>query len=206
MTGVLYRIAGFCTRRRFVVLGVWLVVAIALVAVSHQMSDKTNNNLTLPGTGSQSAKDALAGPFGDQSNGTNPIVIHAKSGRLTEAKYATAIDTATSDVAKAANVASAVSPLTPQGAAQLSKDQATGYISVTTSVNPGSLSVAQAQDIIDAASKPLESAGLEVQTGGQIGQKVSSPSTESSELIGIIAAMVILAFTSAAWWRWCCRS
>jgi putative drug exporter of the RND superfamily len=195
MTGVLYRIAGFCTRRRFVVLGVWLVAAIALVAVSHQMSDKTNNNLTLPGTGSQSAKDALAGPFGDQSNGTNPIVIHAKSGKLTEAKYATAIGTATSDVAKAANVASAVSPLTPQGAAQLSKDQATGYISVTTSVNPGSLSVAQAQDIIDAASKPLESAGLEVQTGGQIGQKVSSPSTESSELIGIIAAMVILAFT-----------
>jgi RND superfamily putative drug exporter len=195
MTGVLYRIAGFCTRRRFVVLGVWLVAAIALVAVSHQMSDKTNNNLTLPGTGSQSAKDALAGPFGDQSNGTNPIVIHARSGKLTEAKYATAIGTATSDVAKAANVASAVSPLTPQGAAQLSKDQATGYISVTTSVNPGSLSVAQAQDIIDAASKPLESAGLEVQTGGQIGQKVSSPSTESSELIGIIAAMVILAFT-----------
>ena len=34
-----------------------------------------------------------------------------------------------------------------------------------------------------------------MQTGGQIGQKVSSPSTESSELIGIIAAMVILAFT-----------
>src|ERR1700729_2884630 len=146
MTGVLYRIAGFCTRRRFVVLGVWLVAAIALVAVSHQMSDKTNNNLTLPGTGSQSAKDALAGPFGDQSNGTNPIVIHAKSGKLTEAKYATAIGTATSDVAKAANVASAVSPLTPQGAAQLSKDQATGYISVTTSHNPGSLLLAQAQE------------------------------------------------------------
>ena len=175
MTGVLYRLGKLCVRRRFVVLGVWLVVAIALVAVSHQMSDKTNNNLTLPGTGSQSAKDALAGPFGGQSNGTNPIVIHAKSGRLTEAKYATAINTATSDVAKAANVASAVSPLTPQGAAQLSKNQTTGYISVTTSVNPGSLSAEQAQDIIDAASGPLESAGLEVQTGGQIGQKVSSP-------------------------------
>ena len=53
----------------------------------------------------------------------------------------------------------------------------------------------QAQDIIDAAADPLKAAGLEVQTGGQLGQKVSTPSTESSELIGIIAAMVILAFT-----------
>ena len=31
MTGVLYRIAQFCVRRRLVVLGVWLVVAVALV-------------------------------------------------------------------------------------------------------------------------------------------------------------------------------
>jgi len=34
-----------------------------------------------------------------------------------------------------------------------------------------------------------------VQTGGQLGQKVSKPSTESSELVGIIAAMIILTFT-----------
>jgi hypothetical protein len=34
-----------------------------------------------------------------------------------------------------------------------------------------------------------------VETGGQLGQKVSEPSTESSELVGIIAAMVILTFT-----------
>src|SRR5205823_13120009 len=32
-------------------------------------------------------------------------------------------------------------------------------------------------------------------TGGQMGQKVSKPATESSELVGIIAAAVILTFT-----------
>ncbi|MFL5859915.1 MAG: MMPL family transporter [Solirubrobacteraceae bacterium] len=171
------------------------MIAIGLVAVSHQMGDNTNNNLSLPGTGSQLATNALAGPFSAQSNGSSPIVIHTKSGKLTDSKYASAINTASSDVAKAANVASAVSPVTSQGASQLSKNQMTGYISVTTKVNPGSLSTEQAQDIIDAASGPLSTAGLEVQTGGQLGQKVSTPSTESSELIGIIAAMVILAFT-----------
>ncbi len=62
-------------------------------------------------------------------------------------------------------------------------------------MSPGSLSQSQAQTIINAAAKPAQSAGLEVQTGGQLGLKVSKPSTESSELIGIIAAMFILAFT-----------
>ena len=156
MTGVLYRLGKLCVRRRVVVLGIWLVIAIGLVAVSHQMGDNTNNNLSLPGTGSQLATDALAGPFAAQSNGSSPIVIHTKSGKLTDSKYAGAINTASSEVAKAANVESAVSPLTSQGASQLSKNQMTGYISVTTKVNPGSLSTEQAQDIIDAASGPLE--------------------------------------------------
>ena len=77
MTGVLYRIAHFCVRRRFIVVGVWFVVAVALVGVSQQMGDNTNDNLSLPGTNSQSATDTLQKPFPAQANGTSPIVLHA---------------------------------------------------------------------------------------------------------------------------------
>jgi putative drug exporter of the RND superfamily len=178
-----------------VVVGVWLVVTVALVAVSHQLGDNTNDNLSLPGTDSQRATDTLRKSFPDQANGTSPIVIHAHSGQLTDSKYANAVNEAAADVAKAPNVASVVNPLTSQGASALSKDKATGYLSVTLSKSPGSLSVGDAQTIIDAAAKPAQAAGLEVETGGQLGQKVSKPSTESSELVGIIAAMVILTFT-----------
>jgi putative drug exporter of the RND superfamily len=193
MTGVLYAIAWFSVRRRFVVLGVWLVAAIALIAVSHRLGENTSENLSLPGTDSQRATDTLDRSFPDQANGTSPIVLHAHSGKLTEAKYSKAVDQAAEDVAKAPHVASVVNPLTPQGASALSKDQSTGYLSVTLAVSPGELSVSEAQTIIDAAN-PAKAAGLEVQTGGQLGQKVSKPSTEISELIGIIAAMAILTF------------
>ena len=74
------------------------------------------------------------------------------------------------------------------------QDQATGYLSVTMSVDPGSLTVDDAQTIINAAAKPAQAAGIQVETGGQLGQKVSKPSTEVSELIGLIAAIVILTF------------
>lgn len=194
MTGVLYRLARFCVRRRFVVVGVWLVVAIGLVAVSHRLGDNTNDNLSLPGTGSQHATDTLTRSFPDQANGTSPIVLHASSGKLSDSKYSSAVNEAATDVAKAPNVASVLNPLTPQGASSLSKDQSTGYLSVTLSVSPGSLSVGDVQRIVDAAN-PAKKAGLEVETGGQLGQKISKTSTESSELIGIIAAMVILTLT-----------
>ena len=195
MTGMLYAIARFCVRRRIVVLAVWVLAVAALVTVSHRLSDNTNDSIKLPGTDSQRATDALSQSFPAQSNGSSPIVLHVKSGKLTDAKYASAVNDAATDVAKAPHVASVVNPLTSQGASALSKDQATGYLSVTTTVSPGALSVDDAQKIIDAASKPAQAAGIEVQTGGQLGQKVSKPGTESSELIGILAAMVILTFT-----------
>jgi putative drug exporter of the RND superfamily len=195
VTGVLYRLARFCVRRRFVVLGVWLVVTIALVAVSHSLGDNTNDNLSLPGTDSQQATDVLKRSFPPQANGTSPIVLHAKSGKLTDQNNANAVNQAAANLSKNKDVAAVVNPLTPQGASALSKDQATGYISVTLAVGPGSLSESDAQTIIDAAAKPAQAAGLQVETGGQLGQKVSKPSTESSELVGIIAAMVILTIT-----------
>src|SRR5256714_8493414 len=195
MTGILYSVARFCVRSKYVVVAVWLVAAVALVAVSHTLGDNTNDNLSLPGTDSQRASDTLAKSFPDQSKGSSPIVLHAKSGKLTDSNYSSAVSQAVTDVSKAPHVASAVSPLTSQGASALSKDQSTGSSSVTTKVSPGSLSVEDAQNIIDAAAKPAQAAGIQVETGGTLGQKVSKSGTESSELIGILAAMIILTFT-----------
>ena len=195
MTGALHALARFSVRRRLFVLVAWFVVTVVLVVVSHRLGDNTNDNLSLPGTDSQQATSVLQRGFPDQANGTSPIVLHAPSGKLTDSKYSGAVNEAASDLAKAANVASVVNPLTPQGASALSKDQQTGYLSVTLAVPPGQLSTGEAQDIIDAAAKPAKAAGLEVETGGQLGQKVSKPATESSELVGIIAAMLILTFT-----------
>src|SRR3954454_11152614 len=196
VTGVLYRIARFCVAHRVVVLAVWIAGAAALVVVSHQLGDRTSDDLSLPGTDSQHATDALERSFPVQANGTSPIVLHAPGGaKLTDSKYSGAVKQAADAVAKAPHVASVVSPLTQQGAAALSKDQTTGYLTVGLDDNPGDLSLEDAQTIIDAANGPAQAAGLEVETGGQLGQKVSQPASESSELVGIIAAMAILTFT-----------
>ncbi len=195
MTRILYAVARFSVRRRRVVAVVWLLVAIALTLVSHRLGDNTNDNLSLPGTNSQKATNTLQTSFPAQANGASPIVFHARNGKLTDPNNANAVNQATANLSQDRSVAGVISPLTQQGASQLTKDQATGYASVTLKVSPGSLSVDDAQSIIDRAVKPGQAAGLQVETGGQLGQKVSKPKTESSEVVGLIAAAVILTLT-----------
>ena len=74
MTGLLYRLGHACARWRFVVLGVWLVMVVALAVAAKGAGSDTTNNVTLPGTGSQSATDLLSGRFPSQAYGSNPLV------------------------------------------------------------------------------------------------------------------------------------
>ena len=146
MTGALYRLAHGCVRHRFVVLAAWLLVTVALVVVSHRLGDNTNDNLSLPGTDSQRATDTLAALVprpGERDEPDRPA--RARAGSLTEPQYSQAVNEAAAAVAKAPNVASVVNPLTPEGASALSKDQATGYLSVTLGRQPGELSTDEAQ-------------------------------------------------------------
>ena len=71
MTAVLYRIARFCVAHRVAVLAVWIAGAAALVVVSHQLGDRTSDDLSLPGTDSQQATDSLERSFPVQANGTS---------------------------------------------------------------------------------------------------------------------------------------
>ena len=59
MTGGLYRLGGFCARRRWIVLGVWLVVFVALAVAARTAGSDLSDNLTLPGSDSQKATDQL---------------------------------------------------------------------------------------------------------------------------------------------------
>lgn len=48
LTRMWYSVAHLCARYRFVVLGVWVVLGVALVAVSHRRGDNTRKPLAAP--------------------------------------------------------------------------------------------------------------------------------------------------------------
>ncbi len=65
---------------------------------------------------------------------------------------------------------------------------------LTLTLGPADLDEDEANEVIDAAD-PARDAGLDVAAGGYLGQEVSTPSTHSSELIGVLAAIAILLLT-----------
>src|SRR5262249_8693647 len=91
-------------------------------------------------------------------------------------------------------VASATSPLSKAGQNALSKDKTIGYISLVLKDGPSDLTVDDAHRIVNA-EQPARDAGMQVASGGYLRQKVSKPSTESSEAVGLTAAVIILLFT-----------
>ena len=92
MTAPLYAIGRFCSRHHWPVIAVWVVLAVGLVLVGQTGESKTNDNLTLPGTGSTAATELLEDDLPEQAYGSNPLVFQAKRGEsLTAPRYATAI-------------------------------------------------------------------------------------------------------------------
>jgi RND superfamily putative drug exporter len=194
VTGPLYAIGRFCSRHHWPTIGVWIIAAVALILVGQAGESKTNDNLTLPGTGSTRATELLEDNLPEQAFGSNPLVFAAKAGEVVTApKYAAAIGESVKRLNALHDVNSAVNPLTPQGAAFLSKDRSVAYSPVILGVGPGDLTEAQAQAVLDAG-KPAEAAGLDISVGAYVGQALSKPDTGASDAIGIAAAIVILLF------------
>jgi RND superfamily putative drug exporter len=194
VTAPLYALGRFCSRHHYPVIGAWIVLAIALLAISHSAGSKTSENLTLPGTDSTKATELLEDDLPEQAYGSNPLVLEAPQGeQLTQPQYAGAVAETEKRLNALPDVNSAVSPLTPQGAAFLSKDESIGYFPVVLSIGPGEIDEEEAEKILDAAG-PARQAGLNAAIGAYVGQQLSKPATETSEAIGLAAAVIILLF------------
>src|SRR5205085_9607803 len=135
----------------------------------------TNNNLSLPGTGSQTAFDVLSDKFPPQQNGTSPIMFHVTTGTLDD----TANKMVITDVFRAINnyphVYSAYNPVGPNAkyVKNVSADKKYGYIPVLLSTPSADVTLAYSQRLY-ALTEPAQKAGIQVAAGGTIGGVLSS--------------------------------
>jgi len=193
MSAALYAIGRNCVRHRWIALPVWVAILIATVLLANHFGRNTSNDLTLPGTGSTNAENLLDADLPDQANGTNPVVMQAPNGKLTSSANSKVVNDTVKSLRKAPHVTKAVSPVSSQGASLLSKDGKIGYISLTIGLSQSDITEEEAQDIIDHES-PATDAGFKVANGGYLGNAVSKPDVEKSEVVGLIAAVIILLF------------
>jgi RND superfamily putative drug exporter len=189
MTGPLYHLGRFCSRHHRVVIAAWLVIAVGLALGARAAGDRTNDNLTLPGTGSTQASDLLEDRLPKQAYGTTPVTLQVDAGKV--ADHDKAVNETVKQLKATPHVRDAVNPLDQKSL--VSKDGKTAYIPVTLDAGPGDLTKDEAQAVLDA-TQPAEDAGIDVALGSYAGQQLSKPDTHSSEAIGLTAAVIILLF------------
>jgi uncharacterized membrane protein YdfJ with MMPL/SSD domain len=194
MAGVLYRLGRHCANRALVVVAVWVGLVLGVQLVVRFAGAETSNDLRLPGTESQQATDLLASRFPPQQNGSSPFVFHVAKGKITDTSNRQAVESAYKALAKAPHVASAPDPFANAASGLVSKDATTAFTPVLLDIPNGEVTEELAEDLLDTTA-PARKAGVGVAVGGNLGSVLSKSPTESSEVIGLLAAMLILALT-----------
>src|ERR1700759_922485 len=77
-------LARLCYRRRWIVIGLWLATLILGNAVAHSVGAHYVSDFNLSGTDTQKAFDLLKADFPTQNGDVDQIVIHARTGKVTD--------------------------------------------------------------------------------------------------------------------------
>jgi RND superfamily putative drug exporter len=198
VTGVLYSIGRLSGRFRWAVVAGWVVLLAAVAIGASAMGEHLSDNLTLPGTDSQAATDLLQSEFPDQANGMIPVVFVAPKGKtVNSSDQKSAIEAATKSYEDDKNNYSAISPYSSKASDQISKDETIAYIAVTSKLSASEMSQEQAQKFLHVAEKDKKD-WHQVSVGSYAGDKLSKPSSRTSEVVGLIAAVIILLLTFGA--------
>jgi RND superfamily putative drug exporter len=194
MAHVLDRLGRAAARRKWVTIGVWVLLAVALVGWSQSAGGKTVDVFTIPGAQSEKARDLLKERFPAQSGDTATIVFQARSGTLSDPANQAAIAQTEANLQPqtAPHVTQVVGPTTPGvGPAFISKDGTIGYLRVQYDERATSLPD-NTFDQLQAAAQPAKQAGLRVEFGGEVTDYLNRDEGADADTIGLVFAVIIL--------------
>jgi RND superfamily putative drug exporter len=186
VSAFLYRLGRSSARHPFRVLGLWLVAAIAVMALQASAGGEFDDSERVPGVESQHAADVLTERFPSQGGQSARIVLHTDDGRLDDADHRSAVDQARTALAGGHDVAGVTDPFGPQSAA-LSDDGQTAYIDVAYAVDK--LTATQLEDAT-AVADGAHADGVQVELTGALA--LLAAEEPSSELIGVGVAVIVL--------------
>ena len=192
MATFLYRLGRGAYGHRRAVLLAWVLLLAVLGGIAAGFSKGTTTTLTIPGVESIKAGDLLQERFPASGAGgaAARIVFAAPVGETVTAPAArTAIDQTVAEAAQGPNVAAVSDPFQTKA---ISQDGRIAYATVTYTVTADAITPAD-QSALLSSGDAAESAGLQVEYGGEAVQAQSQ--TSSAEGLGVLVALLVLAVT-----------
>ncbi|GAA2397395.1 membrane protein [Catellatospora methionotrophica] len=192
MATFLYRIGRFSYRRRWIVLGLWVVLIALAGAGAATLSGKMSNDFSIPGTEAQRAIDQLGERFPEaHAGGARARVVFAtpEGKTVADPDMQAAIGRVVGALNGAPQVARVLDPYT---ARSISPDGRYAFAHVTYAVQGMELTDGDRDALLDAAALGRD-AGLTVEVGGDALR--ANPKTGVVEVIGIAIAALVLIIT-----------
>lgn len=180
MTRLLYRLGRGSAAHPWRVLAGWLLVVAAVVTLAGTVGGPTQENWDVPGARAQHGIDLLREHSPGAGNATARVVVH------TDHAVAPAdLDALTERLASMPHAATVGEP-------RLSADGDTAVLEVGYDVPVTDADLFGKRDALDRAVEPLADAGYRVELSGDVPENAAAPMEGRGELIGIVAALLIL--------------
>ncbi len=178
--------ARFAIRFRWFVIVGWVLLVAAGVLGSRAMGGSFVNDLSVAGTDSQAAYDAMRAQFPGLSGDPLQIVVHAEKG-IGDPAVKTAIEKSIDQIRSSADVAAVQSPYGPNPT--VSDDGRTAIMTVVFAERVKDIPAASVAAVKKSADD-IRNVGAQVEFGGPAASTESGPS--GSEVVGLLAAIVVL--------------
>ncbi len=184
-------LARWCYRHRLVVLILWVGALLGLGFAGSAAGTNYADTFTLPNTDSTRAYDLMEKAFPERSGDTDTVVWKVDGGTAKDASVRSRIEPALEEIGRMKGVGEVSSPYAAEGAAQISGNGRIAYAQITFTEQANGVPKALVEDVVETA-QDAERAGLQVELGGQAITRTQEPPTGIAEMVGILAAAVVL--------------
>ncbi len=202
MSHLLYRLGRFCARRPFAVIGAWLVVSVLVIGASGAVGRELEDSFEAPGVDSQQATELLTVAGSDQAGLTAQLVLTPRDERATffgSADERAALAEIQAGAAALPHVLGTSDPAGtlaagPEVAVRRGEVSADGRVALIRIRYPV-LEQLRADDLENLKAFGVQAAAgspLRLEMGGDLFFAFEEPEAGTGELIGLVAAAVIL--------------
>ena len=202
MSHALYRLGRFAARRPFVIIGTWLVVAVLVVAASGAFGRGLEDSFEVPGLDSQQAVDLLSAAQSDRAGLTAQVVVTPLDASATffdSAEARQALVDIQDAVAALPNVvgisdpagALAAGPEAARVSGAVSADGRIARIGVQYPIIDES-TIDDLDNLKKFGDDARVTSSLQIEMGGDLFFSFEQPETGIGEMIGLLAAVIIL--------------
>ncbi|HEX2294133.1 MAG TPA: MMPL family transporter [Actinomycetota bacterium] len=190
---MLTRLARWSYRRRWPMLGLWVAALVAFNMLSSTAGGEYATDFSLPGTESQEAYDLLRERFPQESGDNAQVVFRAEEG-VGDPEVQRSIESLLAEIEDVDDVAAIQSPYSEAGAQNVSEGGEIAFANVQFEITATDVPV-ELVDELKALARAAEGPGLDIALGGPIIAFNEFEEPAGSEMVGLLAAVLILLVT-----------